>query len=1075
MKLKSALGGVFATVIGVGITCATTPLFAEKLKSPPKAVKQESAPTMPLQKQEHGVPIIRKSQFEQPRLTPPTLHSHKHPLPKQNTLHDSTQSKLKAAAPDYAECNFDQFGFESGSTLVNHIKSVDPVCTYGFFGQTTTSKNALSPANMTTVLNAARSAAVNYKGTNEEGMEQLFLYIRAGYYHVSTNYLPEYSAAHQSLVKALISDFSRNSHMYDSSDQHGESLYEFMILIQNVKETALGLPIAKRLIDNYNQTRSESYEQTAAVNGGLGVLYFGSFNDEYKAAVTADNSIIDSLFSFIRDKKWILDTNRAWLYNNSGSEFGRFLGIAGTKSRAKFLIKQLLPQLDLYSPVWLNIAAQIDYHTSSECGEYSNVCGYKEAAINQILPITNSCGSTLKMRVQEMTAAQMSGICSTLATQETYFHNRLNTGNNPVAGDLNEDLLMIIFNSDQDYKNYGGPLYGIPTNNGGYYLEGDPSDPDNQATFYAEEADWLLPEFKVWNLEHEYVHYLDGRFNMFGSFSAPTVKVVWWSEGLAEYISLKDDNQAAIDTIKDGSTYTLGQVLDTTYDGFVVDRIYRWGYLAVRFMFEKHPAEVTKYLNAARAGNWNTIQTLYDQWKSNYSSEFTQWTEALAAGGGGDNKPPVAVTDGPYTGNVGQGIAMSSNSSSDPDGTITSRNWNFGDGTSSTSSNPNHTYSAAGTYTVTLTVTDNDGATGTTTTTATITNGGTPDYCAATGGGSYEWIANVMVGNLNNSSGAAEYSDFTGQTANLIVGNNSATLTPGFQSSAYTEYWSVWIDFNQDGDFSGAGEQLINGQSSNAAINATLNIPASASGVTTRMRIAMKYNAAANSSCGDIGDGEVEDYTVSIAGGSNQAPISQANGPYSGAVNSAISFNSNGSSDSDGQITSYHWDFGDGSSSSSANPNHIYTSAGSYTATLTVTDDDGETGTDTGAVTVTDSGGGSNVPDACANENPVTGGRLVAGDAACLASQSVIWLSIPGVRDHNSIAITTGNGTGNLDIEYSNQGWPNGSNNDGSSSNAGNGECIYLTGGSQYWGYIKVSNSTGGASIVVDFDSAACR
>ncbi len=54
-------------------------------------------------------------------------------------------------------------------------------------------------------------------------------------------------------------------------------------------------------------------------------------------------------------------------------------------------------------------------------------------------------------------------------------------------------------------------------------------------------------------------------------------KIVWWSEGIAEYVAQENDNQAALETILDGSTYTLSEIFETTYDGFDVDRIYRWG------------------------------------------------------------------------------------------------------------------------------------------------------------------------------------------------------------------------------------------------------------------------------------------------------------------------------------------------------------------------------------------------------------------------------------------------------------------------------------------------------------------
>ena len=47
------------------------------------------------------------------------------------------------------------------------------------------------------------------------------------------------------------------------------------------------------------------------------------------------------------------------------------------------------------------------------------------------------------------------------------------------------------------------------------------------------------------------------------------------------------------------------------------------------------------------------------------------------------------------------------------------------------------------------------------------------------------------------------------------------------------------------------------------------------------------------------------------------------------------------SSDSDGNIVSWHWDFGDGSTSNQQNPSHQYSEAGTYSVTLTVTDNDG--------------------------------------------------------------------------------------------------------------------------------------
>jgi hypothetical protein len=59
------------------------------------------------------------------------------------------------------------------------------------------------------------------------------------------------------------------------------------------------------------------------------------------------------------------------------------------------------------------------------------------------------------------------------------------------------------------------------------------------------------------------------------------------------------------------------------------------------------------------------------------------------------------------------------------------------------------------------------------------------------------------------------------------------------------------------------------------------------------------------------------------------------------------------SSDSDGTVDSWFWDFGDGTSTSQ-NPIHTYDTGDTYTVMLTVTDNDGATGNTSQSITVTD-------------------------------------------------------------------------------------------------------------------------
>ena len=144
-----------------------------------------------------------------------------------------------------------------------------------------------------------------------------------------------------------------------------------------------------------------------------------------------------------------------------------------------------------------------------------------------------------------------------------------------------------------------------------------------------------------------------------------------------------------------------------------------------------------------------------------------------------------------------------------------------------------------------------------------------PQYCAASGSSQqYEYIQAVALGSINNNSGNnSGYGDFTGQSTNLNVGSSyTVACTPGFTGSAYTEYWSVWIDYNGDLDFNDAGEQVGTGSGS-SVVNINFTVPGSLADVTTRMRVAMQYSSTPPV-CGSFQYGEVEDYTVVIGGGS---------------------------------------------------------------------------------------------------------------------------------------------------------------------------------------------------------------
>jgi len=86
----------------------------------------------------------------------------------------------------------------------------------------------------------------------------------------------------------------------------------------------------------------------------------------------------------------------------------------------------------------------------------------------------------------------------------------------------------------------------------------------------------------------------------------------------------------------------------------------------------------------------------------------------------------------------------------------------------------------------------------------------------------------------------------------------------------------------------------------------------------------------------------------------NDAPVADPNGPYTGVAGQLVTFDGSGSSDVDGTIIAYDWDFGDGGTGTGVSPTHTYAAAGLYTVTLTVTDDDGATDTNSTSADIQD-------------------------------------------------------------------------------------------------------------------------
>lgn len=144
-----------------------------------------------------------------------------------------------------------------------------------------------------------------------------------------------------------------------------------------------------------------------------------------------------------------------------------------------------------------------------------------------------------------------------------------------------------------------------------------------------------------------------------------------------------------------------------------------------------------------------------------------------------------------------------------------------------------------------------------------------------------EYISRVQLNTIDNSSNGQFYSDFTSISTNLTQGDAyTITVTPTWTGTVYDEGYSVWIDYNKDGDFTDAGEQVwTQAKTKNTPVSGTFTIPSGTVIGSTRMRVSMKYNAIPTS-CESFTYGEVEDYTVNLIAATPDtiAPVITLNG-----------------------------------------------------------------------------------------------------------------------------------------------------------------------------------------------------
>src|SRR5216117_425824 len=434
----------------------------------------------------------------------------------------------------------------------------------------------------------------------------------------------------------------------------------------------------------------------------------------------------------------------------------------------------------------------------------------------------------------------------------------------------------------------------------------------------------------------------------------------WLATGLVLNAATSTTNQypvASFTSSCSGMTCSLSST-STDPDGTIAT--YSWSFGDGAPMVSTHNATHTY----GRSGTFIVSLTVRDNQGATHSVQHSVTVP------GGSNQPPVAN----FTSSCPTLTCSFTSTSSDPDGSIAGYSWNFGDGSPVvTTQNPSHTYGAGGNYTVTLTVTDNLGATNARSQSVTVAAANQPPVANFTSSctaltcnftststdpdgtiAGYSWNFGDGSPVVTTQNPSHTYGAGGSYTVTLTVADNQGatnshsqgvTVTAGNQApvAAFNQSCSgldcTFTDRSTDPD----GTLVAwNWTSSDGATSTEQNPPTYtyAQPGTYTVTLAVTDNVGATNST-------QQNVTV---GSANQPPVAGFT-PSCSAL--TCTFTST-SSDPDGSIAGYSWNFGDGSPAvTTQNASHTYATGGSYTVTLQVTDNLGASNSSSQSVTVT--------------------------------------------------------------------------------------------------------------------------
>lgn len=482
----------------------------------------------------------------------------------------------------------------------------------------------MSDAHVQAVSRRISSLAAAHDGRNSSHLEEMFTYLHAVAYHdFSRDEIDTTDAPTVNAVRQAIADFGNAARTFDVTPSNARTLREALYAAgPGLRHHQLGL--IKKVLATMDAAHPATHHDAGWAGAALAALstnylgvYPGNEDTAFHAAAAADPSY-RAAFKAFATHAHLKGTNNAWLVRDALGEYGRFGQIDGLQGQVVTDLGALLETTRSTfgngSQPWAKVVSWLNFYEA--CKPYG-VC--KEDIEKQIFPHTYTYDNgAIKVRtgLDRATVDQLYYASKQVKAQ---YHRVLGT-DQPLAGDPNTTLNIVLYGSRADYENYHPILTGYDTNNGGIYIE-------NGATFYTYQR--RVPQDSSLTLEelfrHEYTHYLNGRFAVHGFFGeGPWYegdRTTAMDEGTAEFFDgATRDNGIAVrkslvksiinDTAGGGPRMSVEQLLNATYDGDGF-RFYSYAGTFFEFLWTEKPSLLREMYTHLRADD----VAGYDAWR----------------------------------------------------------------------------------------------------------------------------------------------------------------------------------------------------------------------------------------------------------------------------------------------------------------------------------------------------------------------------------------------------------------------------------------------------------------------------